>query len=50
MGKRNSESNREEEQRENFDIRETKHGKVGGGDDVENIISAGVEGHPCWEQ
>ena len=45
-GKRSSESNREEKQRENIDIREAKHVKVGGGDDVENIISMGVEIHP----
>lgn len=49
-GKRSSEPNREEEQHENFDVRESKRGKVGAGDDVENIISAGVESHPCQEQ
>ena len=49
-GKRSSESNREEKQRETIDIREAKHVKVGGGDDVENIISIGVESHPFWEQ
>ena len=36
-------------QREIIDIREAMHGKVGGGDDVENIILAGVESHPCRE-
>ena len=51
-GKRSAESNsnREEEQHENFDLRKPKRGKVGDGDDVENIISARVESHPCREQ
>ena len=49
-GKRRSESNREEEQHENIDIREAKHVKVVGGDDVENTISTGVESHPFQEQ
>ena len=49
-GKRSIESNLEEEQCQNIDIREAKRGKVGGGDDVENIISAGVESQPCRDQ
>ena len=49
-GKRSIESNLEEEQHENIDIREAKRGKVGDGDDVENIISVEVESHPCREQ
>jgi len=48
-GKRSSESTREEEQHDNFDNREPKRGKVGDGDVVENIISVGVESHPCRE-
>nr|POE66776.1 hypothetical protein CFP56_66185 [Quercus suber] len=49
-GKRSSEQYREEEQQEDFDDRESKRGKIGGGKDVDNIISAGVESHPCQEQ
>uniref|UniRef100_A0A7N2R465 DUF4220 domain-containing protein n=1 Tax=Quercus lobata TaxID=97700 RepID=A0A7N2R465_QUELO len=49
-GKRNKESNLEEEQCEDIDTREAKHGRVGSGDELENIISVGVESHPCREQ
>ena len=30
--------------------REPKRVKVGNGDDVDNVISARVESHPCREQ
>ena len=40
----------EEGQREVLNSREIKRVRVGSGDDLDNIISVGVENHPCWEQ
>ena len=48
--KRSNDSNLEEGQREVFDSRETKRVRVGSGDDLDNIISVGMESHPCQEQ
>ena len=47
--KRSNDSN-QERQCEVIETREAKHGRVGSRDDIDNIISAGVESHPCWEQ
>ena len=49
-GKRNNDSVLEEEQCEILGSRETKRVRVGNGDDVDNVISTGVESHPCWKQ
>ena len=49
-GKRSSVSTREEELCDHSDFREPKRGKVGDGDVVGTILSAGVESHPCREQ
>jgi len=49
-GKRSNDSNLEEGSREVIVTREAKCGRVGSRDDLDNIISAGVEGHPCREQ
>ena len=49
-GKRNNETVLEEGQCEILGSRETKRVRVGSGDDLDNVISAGVESHPCREQ
>ena len=49
-GKRNNESVLEEGQCEILGSRETKRVRVGSGDDLDNVISAGVESHPCRKQ
>ena len=49
-GKRSNDSTREEELCDHFDFRKPKCGKVGDGDVVGIILSAGVESHPCREQ
>ena len=49
-GKRSNDLDLEEGQREVLNSREIKRVRVGSGDDLDNIISVGVESHPCWEQ
>ena len=49
-GKINNDSVMKEEQCEILGSREPKHVRVGNGDDVDNVISAGVESHPWQEQ
>ena len=49
-GKRINDSVMEEVQCEILGSRDLKHVRVGNGDDVDNVISAGVESHPCREQ
>ena len=48
-GKRGSVYTREEKLCDHADFREPKRGKVGDGDVVGTILSAGVESHPCRE-
>ena len=48
-GKRSNVSSREEVLCDHSDFRVTKRGKIDDGD-VESILSAGVENHPCREQ
>ena len=49
-GKRINDSVMEEVQCEILGSREPKRVRVGNGDDVDNVISEGVESHPCREQ
>ena len=49
-GKRINDSVMEEVYCEILGSREPKYVRVGNGDDVDNVISAGVESHPCREQ
>ena len=49
-GKRINDSVMEEVYCEILGSREPKYVRVGTGDDVDNVISAGVESHPCREQ
>ena len=49
-GKRINDSVMEEVQCEILGSREPKRVRVGNGDDVDNVISTGVESHPCREQ
>ena len=49
-GKRSNVSTREEELCDHSDFREPTRGKVGDGDVVGPILSAGVESQPCQEQ